>query len=336
MTEHVLDYVDDYLYDLLSPRDAELLEAHCERCRICKVALEEARKRQAALEALPAVEPGETLVRQTLDRIDTFDARRRRLLRRFVRGLALATAASVLLVGSLTAYYLTRQPTPYDLRLLGQSRLAPGSMASLRVNLLRSAGGAPVAAAPVEIELRGQDKVVQLASFTTNDQGSGDLHFRLPDWTDGEYQLRVVAHIDGKDEELTQTVHLRRSWKVMLSSDKPVYQPGQTILVRSLALRRADLQPVAGEPVTFTVADPKGNIIFKQQGQSSKYGLAGMGCPLATEIIEGVYAVVCKVGDTESKLTVEVKKYVLPKFKIDVALDQPYYAPGQTVKGTVH
>jgi hypothetical protein len=50
---------------------------------------------------------------------------------------------------------------------------------------------------------------------------------------------------------------------------------------------------------------------------------------------EGAYTVACKVGDTESKLVVEVRRYVLPKFKLDVRPDRPYYGPGQTARVTV-
>jgi uncharacterized protein YfaS (alpha-2-macroglobulin family) len=87
--------------------------------------------------------------------------------------------------------------------------------------------------------------------------------------------------------------------------------------------------------VTFSITDPKGNVIFKKQDVTSKYGIASTDCPLASEILEGRYDIDCKIGDTSSKRSVEVKKYVLPKFKVDVALDQPYYRPGQKVKGTV-
>jgi uncharacterized protein YfaS (alpha-2-macroglobulin family) len=87
--------------------------------------------------------------------------------------------------------------------------------------------------------------------------------------------------------------------------------------------------------VTFSITDPKGNVIFKKQDVTSKYGIASADCPLASEILEGRYDIDCKIGDTSSKRSVEVKKYVLPKFKVDVALDQPYYLPGQKVKGTV-
>ena len=37
----------------------------------------------------------------------------------------------------------------------------------------------------------------------------------------------------------------------------------------------------------------------------------------------------------ESRLSVEVKKYVLPKFKVAVTTDKPFYKPGDTIKLTV-
>ena len=68
--------------------------------------------------------------------------------------------------------------------------------------------------------------------------------FRIfPDWEDGDYELELVAHTGGQAERLLRSVRLNRSWKLMLSTDKPVYQPGQTIHARSLALRRPDLNP---------------------------------------------------------------------------------------------
>src|SRR5262249_8660892 len=145
----------------------------------------------------------------------------------------------------------------------------------------------------------------------------------------------VVAHPNRDAEEITQKIQLRREWKVMLSSDKPVYQPGQRIRVRSLALRRHDLKPVAGERVVFAIRDPKGNVVFKQEDLASRFGIASAECPLDSEILEGRYDIECKVGNTDSKLSVEVKKYVLPKVKIELTLDQPYYQPGQNVKGKV-
>ena len=43
--DHVLDYVNAYLHKLLTAKDAETLEQHCAACKICQVALGEARRR---------------------------------------------------------------------------------------------------------------------------------------------------------------------------------------------------------------------------------------------------------------------------------------------------
>ena len=37
LNDHVLEYVDAYLHDLLSAEDARLLEKHCAGCKICQV-----------------------------------------------------------------------------------------------------------------------------------------------------------------------------------------------------------------------------------------------------------------------------------------------------------
>jgi hypothetical protein len=333
--EHILNFVDDYIHGVLTPNEALYVERHCESCQICKVGLEEAQKRQTAFQTLPGVEPSERLVPDTLAYIDKKDRERTRLRKWLVRGLVTATAASVLIIGGFHLYYARMAPTPYDLRVLGQTRLFPGSMGGIRVQLMHHDDGKPLEGVPVDIELVNDGEVAQLASFTTDADGTGAPRLQLPDWDDGRYTLRVTAHTQGKDEVATHPITLKRSWKLMLSSDKPVYQPGQIIKVRGLALRQPDLKPVAGKDVTFTIADPKSNIIFKKKDVTSKFGIASMECPLANEILEGPYRIDCQIGDTQSALVLEVKKYVLPKFKVEVTLDQPYYRPGQKVEGKV-
>jgi len=336
--DHVLDFVDDYLHEVLAPADTACVEQHCERCRICKVALEEARQRLTAMEAVPSCEASGQLIQATMQKIDDHEHRSRRA-RRYLLWVLVAPAAAAAILAAVHFYYLNLSPTPYDLAVFGQTKLLADTMGSLRVRLSNRLSGVALAGCPVTIELRGSGarQIAQLASFTTDDRGSGQVRFRLPDWEDGSYQLVVQARPrPGADPEVvTETVRLRHSWKVMLTSDKPVYQPGQEIRVRALVLGRQELKPGTAQEVTFSVTDPKGNVIFKQQRRTSTYGIAAIDCPLADEISEGVYTVACKVGDTESKLTVEVKKYVLSKFRVEVELDQPYYLPGQKVRGKV-
>ena len=121
----------------------------------------------------------------------------------------------------------------------------------------------------------------------------------------------------------------------MVSTDKPVYRPGDAIRIRSLSLRRPDLKPMAGGKITLSVTDPKGNVIFRRGDVTSRYGIASADCPLADEILLGTYRIECQIGDTTSASAVEVKKYVLPKFKVTLDADRPYYQPGETISGTI-
>jgi hypothetical protein len=335
--DHVFDQMDDYLHHLLTHSGASHVKSHCADCPTCKAALEEARKRLAALQSLPISEASEEMIQGTMNRIATEEQRRDRQRGYLVAGIAGPIAAAAAIILGFHLYYANLAPSPFDLKVLGQTQLLAGANASLRVFLINRSAKAALAGAPIEITLRhkGTGTAVTLARFTTDAQGTGQPRFQVPEWADGDCDLQVVAQVAGGQESLSRQVQVKRSWQVMLSSDKPVYQPGQTIHVRALALRRPDLRPVAAQRATFTVADPKGNVIFKHQGPTSTYGIASIDCALAVEILEGSYTIACRIGDTESRLTVEVKQYVLPKFKVDVALDRSYYAPGDTLQATV-
>jgi hypothetical protein len=335
--DNLLDYVDDYVHGLLSAEDAEIVRRFCETSRLGQVALDEAQHRYEAMQAVPPAEASEQLIQAAVRRIEAGDNRRRRRWQIYRHSVLWATAAAVLIIGSLNAYYYQLQPPAFDVRLLGQSQLLSGSPAALRVAVWNVREDRPAAGVPVQIRLvnRAQQQEVTLAESTTDSAGNATPRFELPDWDDGQYELHVVAEPGGSLETLTRTVQLRRDWRLMVSTDKPVYQPGQTIHIRALALQRPDLRPLAGNSVVFTVTDPKGNVIFKQTDLTSRFGITSADCPLAREVIEGDYRIRCTVGSTTSDVTVKVEKYVLPKFKVAVTLDKSFYAPGETVRGTL-
>lgn len=341
---HVTQHLDDYVHGVLDPERASRVERHCEECAECRVELEAAERRLREYRSVPPVEASEQLIRDTLKRVDRYE-RLYRIRRRFVMSGLIAAAASVLLLIGVQTYFSRLSAGDFDLRVLGQTEFLAGSNGSLRVQLYDRKTGDAVGGVPVLVELRGQgDHSIQLASFTTDANGTGRPRFELPDWNEN-CELRVVASLASPgpntsarqpvQETVTRSVSVKRSFKVMLSTDKPVYQPGQEIQVRALAMRKSDRKPAADQPLVFAITDARGNVIFKSQQQTSAYGIASCSCLLATEVIEGAYAVTCKLGDTESRQTVDVKKYVLPKFKVDVQLDKDFYKPGDRLQGKV-
>ena len=113
-----------------------------------------------------------------------------------------------------------------------------------------------------------------------------------------------------------------------MTTDKPVYQPGQVIHMRTLALDTFSQQAEAGQDVEFVVADGKGNKVFRQVQTTSDFGIAAADFTLANEVNNGDYKISVALGETTSEKTVSVKPYVLPKFDVTLSTERPYFLPG--------
>ena len=328
--DHVVDHIDDALHGLLEPADEHYVRQHAAACPICSVALAEAKRRLALLRNLSTPEAAPALIAGVVSKIQATAATedRRRLhppldpplcRRRHPHSRQLPPLAD-----QSKTFHL-RPPHPRPARTPLRRQCLPSAPNS-STTILPSP--APPSPSPSKTRTR---QTLQLASYTTDSAGTGSPHFQLPDWPDGQYTLTTNATTGFHTESLTETITLKRAAKIMLSTDKPVYQPGQTMHIRALALRRPDQKPIAAQAALFTLTDPAGNIILKQPGVTSAYGLTSLDCPLATEIIEGDYTINCRIGSTDSTATVEVKHYTLPKFKVTLSTDKPFYAPGERV-----
>lgn len=327
------DLLDDFLHGLLPDADAAEVQAWLDTDPEGPDLLAVAERRRKALAQLPPVEASEQLIRRTLERIEMKATRPRTWLRTVSRTFLALAATALVAIGMTHAYYYALRPSPYSLQLVGQNRLLADSEALLRLAVIDRQSGAPVAKVPVEVAMLDprSRKRITLASFQSTADRLQVSRVALPDLPPGEYQLEITAQTPDGTERLAESIELVRSFKLHLSTDKPLYQPGQVIHLRSLALRRPDLKPVAGDEVLFQIADSKGNVIFKRRDTTSKFGIASADCQLAHEINEGQYQIECRVGDTTSRRTVKVEKYTLPKFKVNLEVDKPFYQPGETV-----
>src|SRR5262245_3539648 len=337
MTDDLDQLADDYVHGLMSFDTRNHFEHALAADPAYRFALAAARPRPLALEiARPEEQSAGAIAGRVMGDVtgmivasEKAGIRRQRVL----RWLWGSVAAVVAVLTLAHVHFATLAASPIDLEVLGQDELVAGSEASVRVRLTDR--GRPLADVPVEINLEnsaGTSSIV-LARFATDANGTASPKFTLPDWAGGDYRLSITAQAPGADERIEQPIKLRRTARVMLSTDKPVYQPGQAIRMRCLAVRGHDNRPLAGQPAMITVTDPKGNLIFKRSGEASRFGLFAADCELADEINEGLYRIVAKVGETESTLAVDVRSYVLPKFKIEVVLDRPYFKPDERVRG---
>jgi type II secretory pathway pseudopilin PulG/anti-sigma factor RsiW len=301
-------------------------------------ALAAARRRLETVWPRPAIDVWEDLKEQTRRQSE---GRVRRWVRRVctVR-VALATPLVLVALTGLWHWQILAMTIPprYFVGIVGQTQFLAGAVGSVRVVVTEGADGSPLGWVPVEITLSSKqpERSVTLAQFQTDIHGTGSPRFRLPDWADGDCELSVVARPRSTRAEVRSAVRLTRHRQVLVSTDRPVYRPGQTLLFRGLALRQSDERPAGGEKAVFTVSDPKGNKILHEEKTTSRFGIASAELPLAEEVTEGTYRVECRVGDRTGSTSVEVKNYALPKFKVTATPDRAYYKSGDTIRLEVH
>ena len=248
----------------------------------------------------------------------------------------------VALVGglwALTAYYadLPNRISQHETIVLGQSKFVPGSQAALRVVVRDSKDASPLSYARVEVLMQPASGGAAQTLFTggTDETGTADIAFTVPEGLDPQQTLIVETKSSLGSDRVERAVTVARDYRVLLTTDKPLYQPGQMIHVRALALGTFDLKPAAGQDLEITIADGKGNKVFRETLKTSAFGVAAADFQLATQVNTGPYKITAALGNTSSEKTVTVEHYVLPKFAVDLATERPYYLPGEHVRGTL-
>src|SRR5580693_6440544 len=232
------------------------------------------------------------------------------------------------------------------LRVLGQRSYMAGAPAAMRVIVTGSSAGETafmVKRGTVRIELLDPDHAPKMLFAGELDcRGSVAADFRFPEGLTGSLPVRFSADTPMGHVETTETVQLEDKVSVLLTSEKPIYQPSQTIHLRALALDRADRHAAAGRALTFEVEDPRGNKVFRKSTATDNFGVASAEFTLADEVNLGTYHVRAKIGEASAaELAVNVERYVLPKFRVAIEFDSKNgkpkrdYRPGDHVTGAV-
>jgi anti-sigma factor RsiW len=322
--EEVLSRLSWYLDEELGMREAEAVREHLGGCAPCAARLRELRACDREIEAaVRDLRPSAGFAARVV-------AAARPKPSPWPRRLAAAAAVLLLALGGSAAYVNSLEAPPLVVSVLGGPSFHADSMGALRVFVTHAATNLPVARAAVRVLLGG----AELGKFVTGPAGSIDGFFRVPDLKDGAYPLELVVDSPIGAERLRRQVTVRREYRLLVTTDKPMYQPGQVIRMRALALNAFTLKPRAGD-AEFEVLDAKGNRIFSKKTALSEFGIGSAELPLADEVNLGTWKVAVTASGIRQERTVEVARYVLPKFRVDVELDRPSYRPREVVRGTV-
>ena len=228
------------------------------------------------------------------------------------------------------------------LHIIGQQSYVSGAEAAVRVVVTDSKDQPITGRNALRIQLESQGPARTLFSGWLNPRGTTEAQFHLAAGLAGRYTLRYTVDTPIGSTEFTQPVRVEDKVSILLTTEKPLYQPGQTIHIRALALDRANHAAAAGRKLTFEVQDSRGNKVFKKAAQTDSFGVASAEFSLADEVNLGTYHLRALMDETNtSEIALNVERYLLPKFK--VAFDfgageqtKHGYRPGDHVTGTVH
>ena len=222
----------------------------------------------------------------------------------------------------------------YEVRIDGPTTVTRGRHASYRVATRDPLTYQPLPQTPVQLVVRHDGQVVLTQTGTTS--AKGDAVFDVVLDVEGNVTVEAQAILQGTSVDVSDSADVKPPGnRVLLTTDKPIYQPGQTIYLRALALENVSKKPIAGQPVVFEISDGKGNKICKRSLTSDGYGLAATQFTLGQMLNLGTFKVRVSVGADAAEKTVEVSRYVLPKFKVAVSADKPFYTPGTVASGTI-
>eukprot|EP00931_Biecheleriopsis_adriatica_P097334 TRINITY_DN7109_c0_g1_i3.p1 TRINITY_DN7109_c0_g1~~TRINITY_DN7109_c0_g1_i3.p1 ORF type:complete len:1657 (-),score=378.22 TRINITY_DN7109_c0_g1_i3:147-5117(-) len=188
--------------------------------------------------------------------------------------------------------------------------------------------------APSQLELL-RDGVTQ-AVATQDAQNKGLYALPVPE---GAAAGTYVVQSPGGSSSAKVTVAAKASL-LLLEADRALYKPGSTARFRVLALSPGRLQPQKQVNVKFEVTSPEGFKLLEVVASTDGAGVAQFDFPIAQEPLLGAHGARASLEDAAgqgagamAEATFTVEEYVLPRFEVNLTVDQSFLSVGSGYSG---
>lgn len=183
----------------------------------------------------------------------------------------------------------------------------------------------------VSITVESSNQTYRVYQGRTSSDGTLWPNLDLPD-INGTAVMIVETEDDRISRPITLTRSSSKSVKLLITTDKPLYQPGQVIHLRVLAL---GAKGAVKDNLLLELQTPEGDTVLKKELRTNEYGVASMDYHLADIMPLGSYSVKTSMGEASSEKTILVKEYVLPRFDISWGGLKGWYTVDETVEGNI-
>jgi hypothetical protein len=246
-------------------------------------------------------------------------------------------------------------PDLFELRVANPEMAREGSRYKARVFASHPVTHKPAANVVIDGELtleEDEENNVKLHTSKTTDRGGfAVLDFQMPKRfpefphairpAGGE--LKVVGKRGAFVAEAEDQALVDQFIKTLITTDKPLYQPGQMMHLRALIFTPSR-HALADRNILFQIDDPEGTAVYRSVVKSSRFGIATTDWSIPENVRLGDYRIHVLVdgGNTEGEETsetlydVRISRYDLPNFSVTAQSDREYYLPGQNAEVRVH
>ncbi len=237
-------------------------------------------------------------------------------------------------------------PEIFEVRVISASFLKEGALYNVRVQAINPINERPTPGVRIlaRVTLKHNENDIVLQGFGSTDaDGSVTLKFQIPARfpefpheieSDGG-ELYIDARKGSLTAELTNEILVYQFPNILITPDKPIYQPGQTLHARALVYSPSG-KPLPNQDVVFRVVDENDTTVFQSASKTSRFGVASIDWPIADNSKLGYYTINLDFSGTERNLggrtTVRVSRYDLPNFSVKVAPNRLYYLSGQNAE----
>ncbi len=229
----------------------------------------------------------------------------------------------------------------FELHVIASDFAVPGKPYRAQVRALHPVTARPVAGVRITSELKfdndAEDKFAE--SGATDRNGFASLSFNLPKTLKPEDGTLTVT---GKLGEYTQeaefdlNVQYAQMARIILTTDKPLYQPGQTLHIRALAMDFHN-RAIPDTELEIEIEDPENATQFRADLKTSRFGVATVDWKIPENTRLGDFQINASLddethGEAEMRQTVKITRYDLPNFAVKTKSDRAFYLSGQNAE----
>ena len=240
--------------------------------------------------------------------------------------------------GTLSLSEIT--PGLFAISILSPAIAVEGTRLGVKARATHPITNRPQSGVRVEgvIEIDDDPQSAIETSGVTDAEGFAALGFDLPRGIHHQgSKVTVYGQRDGLTAEASTQLLIDHYRRIGISTDKPMYQPGQTLHVRTLAFKPSR-QAANDAELTLKILDPEETVVYRATLKPSRFGIASADWTIPENVRLGDYTIHCQTDESRddepmtSPYTVRISRYQLPNFAVTVKPNRPFYLSAQNAE----